>query len=37
VASILAIPLAMTWGISRLLLLAALCYALMLGALLIKD
>ena len=37
VASILAIPLAMTWGISRLLLLAALCYALMLGVLLIKD
>ncbi len=33
VASILALPLAMTWGISRLLLLAALCYALMLGAL----
>jgi len=30
VASILAIPLAMTWGISRLLLLAAACYALML-------
>lgn len=34
VASILALPLAMTWGISRLLLLAAVCYALMLVALL---
>jgi hypothetical protein len=34
VASILALPLAMTWGISRLLLLAAVSYALMLGALL---
>jgi hypothetical protein len=29
VASILALPLAMSWGISRLLLLAALCYTLM--------
>jgi hypothetical protein len=36
-ASILAIPLAMTWGISRLMLLAAACYALMLGALVLKD
>ena len=34
VASILALPLAMTWGISRLLLLAAACYALVLVALL---
>jgi hypothetical protein len=34
VASILALPLAMSWGISRLLLLAALCYALMFGVLL---
>ncbi|UCF96287.1 MAG: hypothetical protein JSV89_14030 [Spirochaetaceae bacterium] len=33
-ASILAVPLAMTWGISRLLLLAAFSYALMLGMLL---
>ena len=36
-ASILAIPLAMTWGISVLLLLAGACYALMLALLLIKD
>ena len=37
VASILAVPLAMSWGISRLLLLAALCYASMLLLLLVKD
>jgi hypothetical protein len=37
VASILAIPLAMAWGISRLLLLAGFCYALMLGVLFLKD
>jgi len=37
VASIMAIPLTMTWGISRLLLLAAFCYALMLGMLLLKG
>jgi len=37
VASILAIPFTMTWGISRLLLLAAACYILMLGVLLLKD
>jgi hypothetical protein len=36
-ASILAIPLTMVWGISRLLLLAALCYALMLGVSILKD
>jgi hypothetical protein len=36
-ASILAVPLAMTWGISSLLLLAAACYVLMLGVLLLKD
>ncbi|MBN2551722.1 MAG: hypothetical protein JXB06_03080 [Spirochaetales bacterium] len=33
VASILAVPLAMSWGISRLLLPAAACYALMLAVL----
>ena len=37
VASILAIPLTMTWGIRTLLLLAGFCYALMLALLLIKD
>jgi len=36
-ASILAIPLTMIWGISRLLLLASFCYALMLGVLALKD
>jgi hypothetical protein len=36
-ASILAVPLAMTWGISRLLLLASLCYALMLAMLLGRN
>jgi hypothetical protein len=34
-ASILAVPLAMTLGITVLLLLAAVCYALMLGILLV--
>jgi hypothetical protein len=29
-ASVVAVPLAMSWGISRLLLLAGVCYALML-------
>jgi hypothetical protein len=37
VASILAIPLSMTWGIKGLLLLAAFCYVLMLGVLLLRD
>ena len=37
VASILAIPLTMTWGIRSLMLLAGFCYALMLALLLIKD
>jgi hypothetical protein len=36
-ASILSIPLTMTWGISRLMILAAICYALMLGVLAFKD
>jgi hypothetical protein len=38
IASILAIPLAMTWGIRSLMLLAGFCYALMLvGVLLLRD
>jgi hypothetical protein len=36
-ASILAIPLTMIWSIGGLLLLAAVCYALMLGILLLRD
>jgi hypothetical protein len=36
-ASIVAVPLAMVWGISSLVLLAAFCYALMLGVLFLKG